>query len=90
MDNQELLIRPASTLTRKQRKERTALKKSIAQELKLPAGKALGRFRIPYPPPDTSAAEARALHAAFFEGRLPPGTHVIVRDTPLGPFRASA
>ena len=49
MDNQELLIRPASTLTRKQRKERAALKKSIAREMKLPPGKALGRFRIPYP-----------------------------------------
>lgn len=89
MDNQELLTRPASTLTRKQRKERAALKKSIAQELKLPPGRALGRFRIPHPPLDTSGLTSRMMERAAAQaqavgqGRLGPGVHVIVRDSPF-------
>ena len=47
MNAQELLTAPASTLTRKQRRDRAALKRQMAAMMQLPAGYALGRVRTP-------------------------------------------
>lgn len=84
MDAQELLTAPASTLTRKQRKDRAALKRQLTETLQVPPGYALGRVRVPDPLPlrpgvyahDSSGAVASAMEL----GKLDPrGGHVMVR-----------
>lgn len=77
MDPQELLTAPASTLTRKQRRERAALKKRMADQMMIPAGYALGRVRVAEPP---------LMPAALDLGRLGkiggPGVYVRMLDSP--------
>jgi len=45
MNAQELLTAPASTLTRKQRRDRAALKRQIADQMRFLPGYAVGRVR---------------------------------------------
>jgi len=85
MDPQELLTRPASTLTRKQRRDRAALKRQIAAQLQVPVGYALGTVRVvdplpELPPPASPAAQLKT-------GRLHPrdGT-VMVRMIDVPPY----
>lgn len=59
MDAQELLTAPASTLTRRQRKDRAALKRQMARNLNLPPGYALGEARgVVGEPPARQAMKA--------------------------------
>lgn len=53
MDAQELLTTPASALTRKQRKDRAALKRRLEAQMRIPRGYMLGRATLPVQRPGT-------------------------------------
>lgn len=71
MNAQELLTRPASSLTRKQRRDRAALKRQMAKQMQLPAGYMLGRARASEYPSVDDAVELGKIH--------PRSGHVMVR-----------
>ena len=88
MDPQQLLSAPASTLTRKQRKDRAALKRKMAEAMKLPAGYALGQARTALPErwsgslivEDIPGPSAQMVGQQIELGKLHPSSgHVLVR-----------
>lgn len=80
MDAQELLTRPASTLTRKQRRERAALKQRMARQMQIPAGYMLGRMRVAQPPPGTPVGFSDGIRAAAAQGKINPDSgNVFIR-----------
>lgn len=83
MNAQELLTAPASTLTRKQRKDRAALKRQLAATMQLPAGYMVGRVRTPDRLPGAEVViddTPAPIRRAFELGQLDPrGGSVMVR-----------
>jgi hypothetical protein len=86
MNAQELLTAPAWTLTRKQRKDRAALKRQLAETMRVPPGYALCRVRVPDPlppgayPHDSSGAIGAAWGKTIELVDVPPrGGQVMVR-----------
>lgn len=75
MDAQELLTAPASTLTRKQRKERAALKRHLEKTIKVRPGYMLGRTRVVEP------LRTRVVQPLPDDPRLP-GTAIRMNDLP--------
>jgi hypothetical protein len=81
MDTQELLTAPASTLTRKQRRDRAALKRQLAAAMQVPEGYMLGRVRVPDPLPGIEQTvydpPEPLIRRAVEQGKLPgAGAHV--------------
>jgi hypothetical protein len=89
MDAQELLTAPASTLTRKQRKERAALKRQLATKIGVPAGYEVGAVRcrsmpVPVGVEQIVVDHPESIKQAIDLGKLDPRAgNVRVR---LGPF----
>lgn len=91
MTSEELLTAPASSLTRKQRRERAALKRQLAATMGLPPGYEVGavRCRSSLLPgvEQVVVDEAQPVQRAIELGKLDPrGGHVMVRMLDQAPY----